>query len=256
MPGAREFRFCNGRAWSGHLIQTGAPHLARSPRGQAPDDSGRSAALWLLLLAGDRLRLALAGAGIGVGALAANRQAAAVAQATIGAEIHEALDVHGHFAAEIAFHDVVAVDGLTDRQNLGVGELVHAALGRDVDVLDDLLGLLGPDAVDVLKRDHNALAGRDIDACYTGHLSVSMLSKRRFEIEAMLQGMFYRASGGGRPLRGLIREHNNPERLLTKPSGSALPFARGMALALLHPFVKAPPAGCPFLHRLVAKPVW
>src|SRR5690349_2513434 len=98
----------------------------------------------LLLLAGDRLRLALAGAGVRVRALTANRQAAAVTQATIGAEVHQALDVHGHFTAKVTFHDVVAVDGFADSQNLGVGQLIHAALGRDVDLLDDLLGLLGP----------------------------------------------------------------------------------------------------------------
>src|SRR3712207_5819317 len=48
----------------------------------------------LLLLAGDRLRLALAGAGVCVGALTADREAAAVAQAAVGSEIHQALDVH------------------------------------------------------------------------------------------------------------------------------------------------------------------
>src|ERR1700704_3249334 len=47
-----------------------------------------------LLLAGDGLGRTLAGAGIGVGALAANRQAFAVTQPAIAAEIHQPLDVH------------------------------------------------------------------------------------------------------------------------------------------------------------------
>src|SRR6476646_4638647 len=46
----------------------------------------------LLLLAGDRLCRALAGARVGVRALATNRQATAVAQATIVAEVHQPLD--------------------------------------------------------------------------------------------------------------------------------------------------------------------
>src|ERR1700759_4598101 len=62
------------------------------------------------LLAGDRLGGTLAGAGIGVGALAANRQALAVTQAAIAAQIHQALDVHRHFAAQVAFDQEVAVD--------------------------------------------------------------------------------------------------------------------------------------------------
>src|SRR5262249_6633228 len=45
----------------------------------------------LLLLAGDRLGGALAGAGVGVGALAADRQAPAVAQAAVAAKVHQAL---------------------------------------------------------------------------------------------------------------------------------------------------------------------
>ena len=94
-----------------------------------------------LLLAGDRLRLALAGAGVGVRALAANRQRAAMTQAAIAAEVHQALDVHRDFAAQIALDEIVAVDGLADLQDFGVGELVDAALGGDADLLADLLGL-------------------------------------------------------------------------------------------------------------------
>src|SRR3954447_19230541 len=52
----------------------------------------------LLLLAGDRLGLALAGAGVGVGALAADGQALAVAEAAVGGEVHQALDVHRDLA--------------------------------------------------------------------------------------------------------------------------------------------------------------
>src|SRR5205085_827575 len=55
------------------------------------------------LLAGDRPGLALAGAGVGVGALAAHRQALAVAQAAIAAEVHQPLDVHCGLAPEVAF---------------------------------------------------------------------------------------------------------------------------------------------------------
>src|SRR3712207_82686 len=83
----------------------------------------------LFLLAGDRLRLALAGAGVGVGALAAHRELPPVAQPAIGPEIHQALDVHRDLAAEAALDDVVAVDRLADLQDLGIGQLVDAALG-------------------------------------------------------------------------------------------------------------------------------
>src|SRR3954449_12308532 len=106
MPGARDFKLLLvtlGRcvaATTEVLMLVMRREDARA-RGQAPGPAagGRAAlpsVLALLLLAGDRLRLALAGAGVRVRALTANRQAAAMAQATIGAEIHQALDVHRH----------------------------------------------------------------------------------------------------------------------------------------------------------------
>ena len=96
--------------------------------------------LRLLLLAGNCLGRTLAGARIGVRALAADRQRTTMAQATVAAEVHQALDVHGHLATQIAFDPIVAIDGLADLQNLSVGELVHAALGRDPHLLGDFLG--------------------------------------------------------------------------------------------------------------------
>src|SRR5690349_16757439 len=110
------------------------PFAAR-PCGPATLESG------LLLLAGDRLRRPLAGAGVGMGPLAADRQTAAMAQPAIAAEIHQPLDVERDLAAQIALDHVVAVDHFADLQHLGVGELRHAPLVRDVDLGHDLPGL-------------------------------------------------------------------------------------------------------------------
>src|ERR1017187_1310328 len=49
------------------------------------------------------LARALAGAGIGAGALATHRQATTMTETTIAADVHQTLDVHGGFAAQIAF---------------------------------------------------------------------------------------------------------------------------------------------------------
>ena len=43
-----------------------------------------------------------------------------MAHAAISAEVHEALDVHRYFAAEVAFDEVVAVDCFADLEHLGV----------------------------------------------------------------------------------------------------------------------------------------
>jgi hypothetical protein len=143
--------------------------LAKEARAKAPASFVFRLLTKLLLLAGNRLCRTLAGAGIGVRALAANRQRAAMAQTTVGTEIHETLDVHRGFAAKIAFHLIVAVDGFADRKNLGVSQLMHAALCRDTDLLDDLLSEFRTDPVDIGQSDDNTLLSRDVDASYTGH---------------------------------------------------------------------------------------
>jgi hypothetical protein len=103
-------------------------------------------------------------------ALAANRQTLTVTEATIAAEIHEALDVHRDLAAKITLDDVVAVDRFADLKNLGVGELIDAAICRDADALADVFRELFADPMDVLERDDDALLGRNVYTCYTGHV--------------------------------------------------------------------------------------
>ena len=73
------------------------------------------------------------------------------------------------FAAQIALDRVVGVDRLADLQDLLVGQVLHAALGRDRQLVGDLLGLGRADAVDIGQRDHHALVGRDVDTRDTCH---------------------------------------------------------------------------------------
>src|SRR5205823_1666581 len=72
-------------------------------------------------------------------------------------------------APQIALDHVVAIDDLADLEHLGIGELRHPPLGREVTLLHDLTGRLRPDSMNVLQRDHDALVGRNIDASDTGH---------------------------------------------------------------------------------------
>src|SRR5687768_17069237 len=60
------------------------------------------------------LARALAGACIGVGALTADREATAVTEAAVRTEVHQALDVHGDFLAEVTLDLVLRVDDVTD----------------------------------------------------------------------------------------------------------------------------------------------
>src|SRR3546814_9700843 len=92
------------------------------------------------LLAGDRPCRALAGPRVGLGALAAHRQALAVTQTAVAAEVHEALDVHRHVAAPVALDHELAVDGLADARPTVVGQFVGPTRPRDADLPADAGG--------------------------------------------------------------------------------------------------------------------
>src|SRR6266481_4572692 len=133
----------------------------------------------LLLLAGDRLGRPLARTRVGMGTLTTHRQSAAMTQAAIAAEIHQPLDVDTGLAAQIAFDHIVAVDHFADLQNFLIAQLSDAAISRDLNLLHDFGRALLADAMDVLKRDQDALVGRDVHAGNTGH---GLLSCRRSQM--------------------------------------------------------------------------
>src|SRR5258705_8560097 len=143
----------------------------------------------LFLLTGNRLGRTLARTRVGVGTLTAHRQAATMTQAAIAAEVHQTLDVDADFTAKIALDQIVAVDDFADLQHFLVAELADPALGRDLDLLDDLGRVLLADAMDVLERDQHALVGWDIHAGNTGH---GLLSCRRSLAD---RTMFFANSG-------------------------------------------------------------
>src|SRR3954447_1081124 len=123
-----------------------------------------------LLLAGDLHALRpLARARVGLGVLAADGEAAAVAQPAVAADLHQALDVLRTLAAQVALDDVVAVDQVAELGDLVVGEVAHLAVRLDAELGEDLVRGRLADPVDVGQADLDALVARDVDAGYTSH---------------------------------------------------------------------------------------
>ena len=94
----------------------------------------------------------------------------AMAQAAVGAQVLEALDVHRGVAAQVALDLVIGVDRLADAQHLLVGQILDAAAVIDAELVGDVDRRLAADAVDVGKRNDQALVGRDVDPRNTSHL--------------------------------------------------------------------------------------
>src|SRR5690348_4487332 len=109
------------------------------------------------LAAGDDLARPLAGARIGMSPLTAHRQSLAMTQSAIASEVHQALDVLLHLAAQVAFDLVVGVEHVTNPHLLLGREVI--GLGRRIDLgrveNPDRGG--AADAVDVGQRDFHAL---------------------------------------------------------------------------------------------------
>lgn len=112
----------------------------------------------LFLLAGNRLRRALPGAGVRMGPLPSDRKASAVPQPAVAPEVHHPLDIHLNFAAQVTFHDVVAVDLISQGEKLGVGKILHALGLLDSGRVANLLRRSGSDSVYPGQCDRNSFS--------------------------------------------------------------------------------------------------
>src|SRR5690606_7095603 len=120
----------------GHVLLVLAAHLPGAGRATAlgghavsPDGGSRYGLLAGLLLAGHGALGALAGARVGLGALAAHREAAAVTQALVAADLDLAADVGRDLTAQVTLEAVVALEVVTQLHQLLVRQVLHPGVG-------------------------------------------------------------------------------------------------------------------------------
>ena len=106
-----------------------------------------------------------------LGVLSANGQTLAVTKPAVAADLDQALDVHGSFAAKIAFHFHVVIDIVTQLTNFGFSKILDTGVGIDAGRFDDVVGDITADAVDIRQGDLDSLLTGQIDTCDTCHLS-------------------------------------------------------------------------------------
>src|SRR5690606_105969 len=120
----------------------------------------------------DRLARALAGPGVGAGALAAQGQATTMAKAAVAAQVHQTLDRHAYFTAEVALDHELADFG-AKALDFRLREVNDAGRLIDAGRFADLPGTGTANAVDALQPDPDVLLGRQVDASNTRHDAVS-----------------------------------------------------------------------------------
>ena len=76
--------------------------------------------------------------------------------AAIGADLDEALDVHSYVTAQIAFHDIVIVDAITQCCFICFAQVPYTGVGVDPGCFQDLLGAGAANAVDIGQANFNS----------------------------------------------------------------------------------------------------
>jgi hypothetical protein len=114
--------------------------------------------------------------------LAANGQTTAVSNAPVTAEIHQPLDVHGHFTAKVAFDLIFLVYGFSDPGQFVIRKVRDPAFGRNSDQIANFPRRGLADAINIGQRYDDPLSGRNINASNTrqGSFSLKLGKKQKF----------------------------------------------------------------------------
>jgi hypothetical protein len=128
----------------------------------------------LLLAAADRPLRTTACARVGPRALSAQRQTAAVTDATIRTDIHQTLDIHRDLAAKVTLNANLFVNQITQSVGLVVRQIANTGVRADLRPLEQLLAGVKSDAIDVGQCYLNTLLARQVDTRNSGHVFTSI----------------------------------------------------------------------------------
>ena len=92
------------------------------------------------------------------------------AETAIAADLHQPLDVHGNFAAQVAFDLQVVVDVVAQLADIILCQILHAGIGVDARGLDDVVGDVAANAVDIRQGDFDALLPGKVDTSNSCHV--------------------------------------------------------------------------------------
>ena len=88
--------------------------------------------------------------------------------AAVATQVHQTLDVHGQFAAQVAFHDKLA-DFVAQFLEFVIVQVLDLLVGRDTGCVADLLRTRTANTVDSRQADNGVLMIWDVNPCNTCH---------------------------------------------------------------------------------------
>ena len=87
----------------------------------------------------------------------------------VAADLGQPLDIQSNLTAQVAFHHVALVDGLTKLGFVGLGQILHAGVGVDPSLRQDVLGALSANTVDIGQTDFDSLILGQVNTGNTCH---------------------------------------------------------------------------------------
>src|SRR5215813_7533577 len=121
------------------------------------------------LLGDGRTSRTFAGTRVCMRALTAYRQAAAMTQATISANVHQPLDVHLHTFAEVTFDFALGFEDRANATQVIFRQVSDPRVEVDMSLVQDRCRSRPSNAIDIRKTNLRTFVGRKIDACNTSH---------------------------------------------------------------------------------------
>ena len=91
-------------------------------------------------------------------------------QAAVAADVHQALDVHGNFAAKIALYLEVVIDIVAQLTDFLLGQILDSGIGIDTGRFNDIVRNIPANAIDIRQGDLDSLFSGKVDTCDTCHL--------------------------------------------------------------------------------------
>jgi hypothetical protein len=121
------------------------------------------------LHAANRFAASATRAGIRVCALAAHGQTAAMADAAITTDIHQALDIHADFGAQRALDFIIRADDLTNLRDIFIRQIFDSNIRVDFGLFENDSRIVAPDTENIGQRHFDTLLAWQVDTCNTRH---------------------------------------------------------------------------------------
>ena len=86
-------------------------------------------------------------------------------KSAITSKIHQTFDVHGNFGTKFTFNAVIGIDGLSDKVDVGFGQILSLGARVDIMLCKNLLSGGATHTIDIGQRDIDSFSSGYVYPC-------------------------------------------------------------------------------------------